>query len=121
VALGGDMIQDLPGQKSQLIQHSQRAPRSHASHTIEIEENSLLHQIFKKTSIKVNSFHHQAVRFVPSTFKVTARSADGVIEAFESLIHAFVLGVQWHPESMAKIDADSRQLFQAFVNVATAL
>ncbi|MGA9173295.1 MAG: gamma-glutamyl-gamma-aminobutyrate hydrolase family protein, partial [Thermoactinomyces sp.] len=90
IAMGGDMYQDLPGQKQAVLQHAQRAPRSHASHTIQIAEDSLIYSIFEKSLIKVNSFHHQAVRKVVPPLKVTAVASDGVIEAFESIQHDFV-------------------------------
>ncbi|MBA4543946.1 MULTISPECIES: gamma-glutamyl-gamma-aminobutyrate hydrolase family protein [Thermoactinomyces] len=115
IAMGGDMYQDLPGQKKAVLQHQQKAPRSHASHTIQIAEDSLLYSIFAKSLIKVNSFHHQAVRKVVSPLKVTAVASDGVIEAFESIAHEFVVGVQWHPESMVAKDDHAKRLFRAFV------
>jgi putative glutamine amidotransferase len=115
VALGGDMYQDLQGQKPAVLQHGQRAPRSHASHSIQIVEESLLHSIFEKILVKVNSFHHQAVRKVVAPLKVTAVSCDGVVEAFESEAHSFVMGVQWHPESMVETDEGAKRLFDTFV------
>ncbi|MFC7442261.1 gamma-glutamyl-gamma-aminobutyrate hydrolase family protein [Laceyella putida] len=115
IALGGGMYQDLPSQKQNLLQHTQRAPRHHASHTITIEENTILHQIYRKTVTKVNSFHHQAVREVLPPLRVSAMARDGVIEAFESESHRFVVAVQWHPEEMVKTDSDTPRLFAAFV------
>lgn len=115
IALGGDMYQDLAAQKQTLLQHAQRAPRYHASHTITIVEDTLLQSIYQKGLAKVNSFHHQAVRNVMEPFRVSAVSKDGVIEAFESKEHPFVMGVQWHPEDMVKRDADAYRLFCAFV------
>ena len=64
----------------------------------------------------MNSFHHQAVRNVVEPFRVSAVSKDGVIEAFESKEHSFVMGVQWHPEDMVKKDTDAYSLFSAFVD-----
>lgn len=115
IALGGDMYQDIYSQKQTMLQHSQRAPRGHASHTITIVENTLLHSIYGKGMAKVNSFHHQAVRNVKPNFQISAVAKDGIIEAFESSQHDFVVGVQWHPEEMVQNDADTIQLFQAFV------
>jgi len=42
--------------------------------------------------------HHQAIRQSGRGLVVTARAADGVIEAVELPTAGFVLGVQWHPE-----------------------
>ena len=99
-ALGGSVIQDLNSQykEESLIKHSQQLAREYASHTVRIEENSLLHEIIGETQLAVNSFHHQAVCETGSCLKVSARAKDGVIEAIESTEHKSVLGVQWHPE-----------------------
>ena len=41
-------------------------------------------------------------------------ASDGVIESFESTNHPFVMGVQWHPESLiAKGDASSLAIFRS--------
>lgn len=67
---------------------------------------------------RVNSFHHQAVRRVAPGFKVAARATDGIIEAIEYSGPAFVLGVQWHPETMWERDGTALDLFKALVKVA---
>lgn len=115
IAAGGDMYQDLSRQCSDILQHEQRSPRSHPSHTVTVEKGSLLYRLTEKRQYKVNSFHHQAVRRLAPGFEATAVTRDGVIEAFESRHHTFVLGVQWHPEHMAETDAVTRGLFEAFV------
>ena len=111
------MFQDIYSQsESQLLQHAQKATRSHYSHYVNVEKNSLLESIAGQTEFKVNSFHHQAVRNVVSPFIVTARASDGVIEAIESTEHQFVLGVQWHPEPLAlNEDHISKAIFQRFI------
>lgn len=109
-ALGGSIYQDLgvQYQDAPLIKHSQDLVREQASHTVYIEQDSILGRIFTQSGLgtgekgeyvlPVNSFHHQAVRCPGELFKVSARSSDGVIEAMESNEHKSILGVQWHPE-----------------------
>ena len=109
-ALGGSIYQDLgvQYQDAPLIKHSQDLVREQASHTVYIEQDSMLGRIFTQSGLgtgekgeyvlPVNSFHHQAVRCPGELFKVSARSSDGVIEAMESNEHKSILGVQWHPE-----------------------
>ncbi|UTR13976.1 gamma-glutamyl-gamma-aminobutyrate hydrolase family protein [Salipaludibacillus sp. LMS25] len=118
IAAGGDMYQDIYSQITKpLLQHTQRAPRSFPFHTIHVTEESLLKKITGKSKYRVNSFHHQAVRRLAEGFHISALSDDGIIEAFESSEHSFVLAVQWHPESMATDgDVPSRKLFSAFMN-----
>jgi putative glutamine amidotransferase len=120
VAAGGDMFQDLYGQREGLLQHRQKAPRFHLSHSVEVAEGSLLHRIAGSSAIKVNSFHHQAVRKVAPGFIACATAKDGVIEGVESVRHPFVLGVQWHPEHLSATDDVSRRLFEAFVRAASS-
>lgn len=98
-AFGGTLYQDIHMQmEGTRIKHDQDLERSHASHTVTIEPNSLLHQLFGTDTIAVNSFHHQAVKEAATGFRVCARSVDGVIEAMESTEYKSMLGVQWHPE-----------------------
>lgn len=118
VAAGGDIYQDIYSQyPGTPLQHSQKAPRWHASHYVNAKKDSLLYKITQKEKFKVNSFHHQAVRKIPENFEVCARSSDGIIEAFECKNYSFVLGVQWHPECMTeKKDVPSVSIFHAFIN-----
>lgn len=118
IAMGGDMYQDIYSQKdAPLLQHDQQAPNWHGSHFVQVTEGSLLRKIVGVDKIKVNSYHHQALRNMPEGFIVSGVASDGVIESFESTNHAFVMGVQWHPESLiAKGDASSFAIFEAFIN-----
>lgn len=61
--------------------------------------------------------HHQAVRRVPKGFNVTARHADGTVEAIESF-DGRVVGVQFHPEmgGTHKDDGPGDRLFDLFVS-----
>lgn len=117
VVAGGSMYQDIYSQKKEmaLLQHAQQAPRDHVSHFITIAKGSLLSRILGEGPEKVNSFHHQAVDHMAPGFIVSARSSDGVVEAFESKNHPFVLGVQWHPEDLFLKYPTMAKLFSAFV------
>ena len=48
---------------------------------------------------------------------VSARAADGVVEAIEKPDAAFCIGVQWHPENFWQ-SGEFRPLFEAFVDAA---
>ena len=91
-------------------------------HIVSVEKDSLLYKITKTNTLTVTSRHNSKI--VESTggdFKITARAPDGVIEAIEPLTpwNEFVLGVQWHPEKIAVLDASSAdaKLFQEFARV----
>jgi len=100
------------------IQHRPQKSATKTVHLIHIEPNSLLRRIARKSSIPVNSSHHQSVKSVPSSFQVTALASDGVIEAIEASTHPFWLGVQWHPEYLYRQDAIQKRIFFALIKAA---
>lgn len=111
-AAGGSLIQDIRSH----LHHMQKAPRAYPIHDIFIENNSQLGGIMGTQDIRVNSFHHQAIRKPGEGLFVTAMASDGTVEAIESRSHPFYLGVQWHPECMT--DDYSARLFAAFIAAA---
>ena len=117
IELGGNMYQDIYAQRDvPLLQHTQKAHRHHQSHFVQVKEGSLLESITKSEQIKVNSYHHQAVKDVPLPLIISGVSSDGIIEAIESTKHSFVLGVQWHPEALAEnMDTVSLHIFEKFL------
>ena len=118
VALGGSLYQDLLLQQVTAVDHSGRdgRERSSPSHPVQLDPDSRLAQLLDEVRLDVNSFHHQAVKEGAPGLSVSARSADGVIEAVESIAHRFLLAVQWHPEEME--DAASSRLFKGLVQAA---
>lgn len=102
MALGGKVQQDISDVAQ--IRHSQDADRSEPTHSVTVEPDSTLFNIYNKEKLFVNSFHHQAVCDPGERFRVTARSADGIIEAIESREYKSIIGVQWHPECMSAED-----------------
>lgn len=120
-ALGGTIMQDIATSlpHTQLIKHSQDADRATATHFVEAVEGSRIAELLGKR-FAVNSFHHQAVEQCGPRFRITAQSADGVIEAIESTEMKSIIGVQWHPECfIAEGDTCMMPLFQQFVNDAS--
>ena len=115
VALGGKVSQhiDTP------IKHAQDAPRYEPTHSVVLEKDSTLYNIYNNRAYQpashsispdaqtpadvlyVNSMHHQAVVDPGEHFRATAHAKDGIIEAIESSEMKPVIGVQWHPECMA--------------------
>lgn len=95
VALDGKVRQHVASE----IKHSQDAPREELTHSVTIGDGTTLRGIFGGAGrMFVNSIHHQAVAAPGRRFRVSARAADGVIEAIESNEYKPVIGVQWHPE-----------------------
>ena len=120
-AFGGALYQDIHSQmEGKRIKHDQDLDRTYASHTVSIEEGTILHELFNTNTLAVNSFHHQAVMEPAPGFRVCARSTDGVIEAMESTEHKSMLGVQWHPECfILRGDECMMPLFNWLVKEAT--
>ncbi|ASJ13128.1 gamma-glutamyl-gamma-aminobutyrate hydrolase family protein [Thermococcus thioreducens] len=124
VALGGTLYQDLTDIPKaikhdwdvNLIGPSQRV------HGVRIKTNSRLYEILKdgldiegtnEVYLRVNSFHHQAVKRVGEGIKPVAYAVDGLIEAIEGA-EGFIIGLQWQPEYLPEMV----RVFEAFVRAA---
>lgn len=114
VVFGGTLIQHIPKEIKNPLKHEQPNPRTKASHTIRVLENTLLHKITNKQVMRVNSAHHQAVKNPGKNLTINAIADDGLIEGIENNSKRFCLGVQWHPEY--SIDSGDKRIFQAFIN-----
>ena len=67
------------------------------------------------SQVRVNSAHHQGVGPLGRGLRVTARSADGVIEAMEHEVFP-IWTTQFHPERMTGPDtADGSAIFRWFI------
>ena len=117
VAMGGSLYSDIADQYPNEIRHNspQGTPRDKIIHEVHIKTGTRLFEIFGKSSISVNSFHHQAVKSPASCFIVSGETDHGLIEAIEVSERKFAIGVQWHPECLPESE-DQQRLFQAFIN-----
>lgn len=127
MALGGHVCQDITtckwkcdrglsgSDRVPFLKHSQTAARNEPSHTVRIAPDSALFNVYGQEKIFVNSFHHQMVDNPGERFRITARAADGVVEAMESTEYKSILGVQWHPECLEK---EGLKLFKWLVDRA---
>jgi putative glutamine amidotransferase len=114
VAYGGTLYQDMSEIKESCIKHDQYSNTSDPSHSIIIKEGTHLHSLYDNQAL-INSFHHQAIKDVASGFEVSSWAKDGVIEAIKKQGEQFVVGVQWHPEMMAKEHTSMLNLFKLFM------
>ena len=124
VLFGGSLIQhvsaeDESAELKTAIPHSLSEQKaSDFVHPIRIEPGSRLAQLAGGAKADVNSSHHQAIKTLGRDLKITARAADGVIEAVERIGDGnWIMGVQWHPEKMAG-DPLAEALFSELVAVA---
>lgn len=120
VSRGGTLIQDIPSEMPEAINHQQGAPRERRSHRVRLLEGSLLAQLAgHNEGALVNSHHHQAIETVGRELVSTAWTADGLVEALEDPRgDRFALAVQWHPEIAWQADEFSRSIFGNFVEAS---
>ncbi len=122
VALGGTLYQDLPSQMDHmvLLGHRQETPKWQPTHEVEVDGGSKVAKILGTDELKVNSYHHQAIKELASGLVTVAYASDGVIEAVESsdLSKRWLIGVQWHAEAMRDAGPEHRNLFEAHVSAA---
>lgn len=116
VEMGATLVQHIPSEIAQAVEHKQHAPCDAASHRIRITRGSRLHAILGIDSCEVNSLHHQAVQSCDARLQAGAVADDGVIEAIEVADRRFCIGVQWHPEYL--INPQERNLFGELVAAA---
>ena len=98
VAFGGTLHQSL---EDLYPASDHRRSIEEIVHEVDVIADTRLSGLVGAGPLKVNSRHHQSIDLCAPGFAVTARSADGVIEAFERTDQQWwVLGVQWHPEGI---------------------
>ncbi len=109
VSAGGTLEQHVPDR----VGHDEHSPGGDAFGWVSIttEPGSLVRR-WVGERLQVNCHHHQAVADHPG-FAVTARAADGTVEAIEDPDREFWLAVQWHPEF-----GDDHGLFRGLVAAA---
>jgi len=104
VALGGDIIQDIPD----LLGIASDVHLGNNRHSIDIESGTWLYEMYGRT-LSVTSNHHQAVGRIADGVTVAAR-VGLVVEALE---YGNVLGVQFNPE---RLSDRGRLIYTDFIN-----
>jgi putative glutamine amidotransferase len=115
VALGGSLYQDIATQLPAAQRHQQEERSDNHGHVVEVSRGTLLYKICNRRILRVNTTHHQAIRNLGEGLAINATAPDGMIEGIESKTHSFVLGLQWHPEVLARTEAVQRKIFSSFV------
>ncbi len=113
VALGGTLIQDIPGMAGNAVVHAS----PDGLHAIRVAPSGRLASLVGAATAEVNSRHHQAVKALGDGLQAVAWASDGVIEGIEMIGH-WVVGVQWHPEDMVEESDVARRLFAGLVEAA---
>lgn len=123
VALSGTLYQDIDRDGLSDFAHQRPDRADDVVHVVGITSDSqILGRAPRDTDggIRVNSWHHQAVREPAAGSVVAAYSPDGVIEALEFPGQP-ILGVQWHPEQIYKKSPISAFVFRWLIETAGAV
>ena len=99
------------------LNHNNPQNITDGTHSIAIEKDSILFDIFGEKEI-VNSYHHQAVKDVAEGFRVTSRAKDGIVESMEWTGERYIHLVQFHPEMMIYKHEKFEKIFEDFVKRA---
>lgn len=110
VVQGGSLIQHLPD----FVGHEDDRPGTVQSYSI--DEGSKLGSLVGSEATG-QSWHHQAIKEIGRDLTITARNADGTIEAIESTSRPWLIGIQWHPERTGENPA-SQKIFASFIQAA---
>lgn len=126
VAFGGTLIVDISTQVPNALNHKRSDLKDDLVHEINIAPGTLLAKITGKVHIKVNSAHHQAIDRVAAPFRVSAVSADGVMEGIElkpenAKLLPYLLSVQYHPERLFERHREHYGFFKSFVSFCVGM
>lgn len=117
VACGGTIYQDMNLIDFETINHMQNSiSRRDISHKVIFEPDSLIQKLLGSFAY-TNSYHHQAIDRLGKGLTVSGFTGDAIAEAIEMPSHTYVLGVQWHPETMLDC-SNMKQLFTALLRYA---
>ncbi len=118
VVLGGTLIVDIPTEIESDIIHRCPVNPINCHHNVELVEGSMIKNITGQRTGTVTTYHHQAVDVLAPGLSISARSADGIVEAIEWKQpegKSFLLGTQWHPERMVDYPELSKPIAARFL------
>ncbi len=114
VAYGGTLHQHLP--EALGTERYKIGGGVFAENTVEVDADTKLAGLLGAGPFGIHSYHHQGVDRVGDGLVVTARTDDGLVQAFEAPGDDYLLAVQWHPEE----NSADRRLFLGLVAAADA-
>jgi putative glutamine amidotransferase len=113
VATGGTILAHIPDAYGPEILHDGEGHKP-VPHEVDVSPGSRLGSILGTARPTVVSHHHQALRRIGEGWTVTAKAADGMVEAMEHKTRPKTLCVLWHPE-MSEAGSVNRKLFEQLV------
>ena len=116
VFLGGTLIRDIPEERPNALMHHQHLPGNIPVHSIKFQGDSWIAGVLENKSIRVNSFHHQAIDQLARQLTAVAVAEDDLIEAVQYTGDSWAVAVQYHPERMQD-DSSQQKLIREFIDV----
>ncbi len=104
VVLGGSLHQDI----RELRKLTYNRPGLLPTKQVILEPDAVLARTCRKSRLRVNSLHHQAIRDAAAGLSIVGRDLDGIVQAVEADDGKAILGVQWHPEYLFYLPAQLR-------------
>ncbi|WP_424448540.1 gamma-glutamyl-gamma-aminobutyrate hydrolase family protein [Microbacterium arborescens] len=112
VAAGGTLHQHLPDALG--TDRFRIGGGVFADNVVLVDDDTRLAGLVGAGELSVKSYHHQGVDRVGEGLVVTARTDDGLVQAFEAPGDDYLVAVQWHPEE----NSEDRRLFLGLVAAA---
>lgn len=112
VARGGTLQQHLPDSLG--TDRYKLGGGVFAENDVEVASGTVLAEVIGEGDFRVHSYHHQGIDRLGDGLTISARTDDGLVQAFEDSSRGHLVGVQWHPEE----NAENRHLFENLVNEA---
>ncbi|HKI53314.1 MAG TPA: gamma-glutamyl-gamma-aminobutyrate hydrolase family protein [Anaerolineales bacterium] len=118
VALGGTLYTHIQDQLPNSLDHAYPGNRRTVLvHEVKLEEGTHIAEVMGEPILKVNSLHHQGLKDIAPSLKITGYAPDGLVEAVELPDHPFGIAVQWHPEWLTD-QQPTKNLFRKFIKAA---
>ena len=105
--MGGSLHQDIRS----IRVHTYNRPGLLPTKRVYLGASSALARICKRSKLRVNSLHHQAVNEPGDGLRAVGRDRDDIVQAIESTSGLPIIGVQWHPEYLFYLPSQ-RALFR---------
>ncbi len=119
VYFGGSLYQDVDTYyETDIVHASSVMSKSDPVHRIDIKKGSLIHELYEKEFIRVNSIHHQIIDRLGDGLEIAAESEDGIIEAIQHTSIPGIFAVQWHPEMMIEKYEEHMVLFKHLIELS---
>lgn len=99
--MGGTLHQDIRPMRKLTYNRAGLLPTKQ----VMLDPDGLLADICRKTKLRVNSLHSQAIDRHAEGLKIVGRDLDGIVQAVQSSEGRCIVGVQWHPEYLFYIPA----------------